>query len=416
MRLVLRRLVATSLAALLVCALAERPTAAPDGLPPDRHWVGTWTTPPVVQPQDASSVGFNNQTLRQIVRVSIGGSELRVRVSNLFGAGDLKLGAVHVALRDKAAAIKAGSDRTLTFGGTTSATLWAGTTLVSDPVRLDVPPLGELALSIYFPGNVPASLPITYHRVAAQTNYISPSGDHTAGGDMAGATLTTSWYFFTGVDVAAPRSVGGIVTIGDSLTDANVSTPDTNSRWPNALAEKLHAARIAMGVMNAGTSGGRVLHDDVGESGLRRFDRDVLSQPGVTHVVVLLGINDLRFAAQRPASPRVTAEEIIAGYQQMILRAHTRGIKIIGGTLLPWENETFGPGAYTPEGALKHKAINDWIRSSKAFDAVIDFNKVLADPAHPTRMLEKWDSGDHLHPNDAGYRYMGESIDIGLFR
>ena len=408
--------VVASTAAVVFFALAPRPIAVQGDLPPGRHWVGTWATPPVVQPQDANSVGFNNQTLRQIVRVSIGGSELRVRLSNLFGGSDIRAASVHVALREKGAAIKAGSDRTLTFGGTTSATLWAGTTLISDPVRLDVPALADLAISIYLPGDIPASLPITYHRVAAQTNYISPPGDHAADRDIAGATTTRSWYFVTGVDVAAPRGVGGIVTLGDSLTDANVSTPDTNSRWPDALAGKLHAARISMGIMNAGTSGGRVLHDDVGESGLRRFDRDVLSQPGVTHVVVLLGINDLRFAALRGGASEVTADDVIAGYRQMILRAHAKGIKIIGGTLLPWEDETFAQGAYTPEGGAKHKTINDWIRNSKAFDAVVDFNKVLADPAHPTRMLEKWDCGDRLHPNDAGYRHMGESIDLALFQ
>ena len=412
----LRRSLIALMATLALVAAIARPTAAPDDALRDRHWLGTWTTPPVVQPQDANSAGFNNQTLRQIVRVSIGGSELRVRLSNLFGGSDVRVASAHVALREKGAAIKAGSDRTLTFGGTTSATLWAGTTLISDPVRLDVPPLADLAISIYFPVSVPASLPITYHRVAAQTNYISPPGDHAADPDIAGGTVTRSWFFIAGVDVVAPRSVGGIVTLGDSLTDANVSTPDTNSRWPNALAAKLLAAGRPMGIMNAGTSGGRVLHDDVGESGLRRFDRDVLSQPGVTHVVVLLGINDLRFAALRGGASEVTADDVITGYKQMILRAHARGIKIIGGTLLPWENETFAQGAYTPAGGAKHKTINDWIRNSKAFDAVIDFNKVLADPARPTRMLEKWDCGDHLHPNDAGYRYMGESIDLGLFR
>jgi len=209
-----------------------------------------------------------------------------------------------------------------------------------------------------------------------------------------------------------------IVALGDSLTDANVSTADTNSRWPDALAARLNAAGKQMGVMNEGTGGGRILHDGNGESGLHRFDRDVLAQPGVTHVIVLLGINDLR---RRPTAPdpnaeQVTADEMIAGYKQLISRAHARGIKIIGATLLPWENETFVQGAYTPEGGAKRQAINAWIRSSGAFDAVIDFDKILQDPAHPNRMLPMWDSGDHLHPGDAGYRHMGESIDLSLFK
>jgi lysophospholipase L1-like esterase len=173
-----------------------------------------------------------------------------------------------------------------------------------------------------------------------------------------------------------------------------------------------------MGVMNQGTGGGRVLHDLVGDSGLRRFDRDVLAQPGVTHVVVLLGINDLRrrLSAGSPESEPVSADDMIAGYQQLILRAHSRGVKIIVGTLLPWENETFAADAYTPEGAAKRQAINAWIRSSGAFDGVMDFDKLLQDPAHPNRMLLKWDSGDHLHPGDAGYRHMGEAFDLSLLK
>ena len=406
-------------ASLVVVALIANPIALADELQPDKHWVGTWTTPPVSQAATGNnSTGFGNQTLRQIVHVSLGGSELRVRLSNLFGTKDVTVGAAHVALRDKGSAIKGGSDRTITFGGARSVTLWPGAVILSDPVRLDVPALGELAISIYLPGDVPANLPITFHGTAKQTNYVSGPGDHTAEGDFSDTTTKQSWYFLTGVDVVAPRQVGGIVAFGDSLTDANVSTADTNSRWPDALAAKLQAAGKQMGVMNEGTGGGRVLHDGNGESGLHRFDRDVLSQPGVTHVVVILGINDLR---RRPTAPdpnaeQVTADDMIAGYKQLILRAHARGIKIIGATLLPWEDETFVQGAYTPEGGAKRLAINTWIRSSGAFDGVIDFDKLLADPAHPTRMLAKWDSGDHLHPGDAGYRYMGESIDLALFK
>jgi lysophospholipase L1-like esterase len=406
-------------AILVLGALVVRPTAVADELQNDSHWVGTWTTPPVAQGTMGNNVtGFNNQTLREIVHVSIGGSELRVRLSNTFGTRDVAIGAAHIALRGKGAAIKPGSDRGITFGGAKSTTLWPGSVILSDPVRLDVPALSELAISIYLPGDVPASLPITFHGGARQTNYVSAAGDHTGDADFTGGTTKQSWYFLTGVDVAAPRQVGAIVALGDSLTDANVSTPDTNSRWPDALAAKLHAAGKVMGVMNEGTGGGRVLHDGNGESGLHRFDRDVLSQPGVTHVIVILGINDLR---RRPAtadqSPDdVTADDVIAGYKQMALRAHARGIKIIGCTLLPWEDETFVKGAYTPEGGAKRQEINAWIRKSGVFDGVIDFDKMLQDPDHPNRMLAKWDSGDHLHPSDIGYLHMGEAIDLSLFK
>lgn len=420
MRTITRLLKTVGLAATLVLgALVVGPTALAGEQQSDRHWVGAWTTAPVAQAAAGNnSTGFNNQTLRQIVRVSLGGSELRVRLSNTFGTKPVTVGAAHVALREKAAAIRPASDRTLTFGGATSVTLWPGAVVLSDAVKLDVPALAELAISAYLPGDVPASLPVTFHGTAKQTNYVSPSGDHTAAVDMPVGATKQSWYFLTGVDVAAPRQVGGIVAFGDSLTDANVSTADTNSRWPDALAAKLHAAGRRMGVMNAGTGGGRLLHDGNGESGLHRFDRDVLSQPGVTHVIVILGINDLR---RRPNAPdpnaeQVTADDMIGGYKQLILRAHAQGIKIIGATLLPWEDETFVKGAYTPEGGAKRVAINTWIRNSGAFDGVIDWDKILGDPVHPTRMLPKWDSGDLLHPGDAGYRYMGESIDLSLFK
>lgn len=404
---------------LVVGALVIRPAAQASDPTTTAHWVGTWTTSPVAQATTGTfSTGFSNQTLRQISRVSLGGSELRLRLSNTFGAQAVVVGSVQVGLRDKGAAIKAGSNRAVTFGASTSVTLWPGAVIVSDPVKLDVPALAELATSIYLPDDVPAGLPITFHSTAKQTNYISPKGDHTAAVDMPVETTKQSWYFLTGIDVAAPREVGAVVALGDSLTDGNLSTADANSRWTDALATKLHAAGIRMGVMNQGTGGGRVLHDAVGDSGLRRFDRDVLAQPGVTHVVVLLGINDLRkrLSAGSPESEPVSADDMIAGYKQLILRAHSRGVKIIVGTLLPWENETFAADAYTPEGAAKRQAINAWIRSSGGFDGVMDFDRLLQDPAHPNRLLLKWDSGDHLHPGDAGYRHMGEAFDLSQLK
>jgi lysophospholipase L1-like esterase len=403
---------------LVVGAFAVRPTAQAND-PTSTHWVGTWTTSPVAQSTTGtSSTGFSNQTLRQITKVSLGGSRVRLRLSNTFGAKAVVVGSVQVGLRDKGAAIRPGSNRPVTFGASRLVTLWPGAVIVSDPVELVVPALAELVTSIYLPEDVPASLPITFHSTAKQTNYISPKGDHTAAVDMPVDTTKESWYFLTGIDVSAPRAVGSVVALGDSLTDGNLSTADTNGRWTDALAAKLHATGTRMGVMNQGTGGGRVLHDLVGESGLHRFDRDVLAQPGVTHVVVLLGVNDLRrrLSVGSPESEPVSADDMIAGYKQLILRAHARNVKVIGGTLIPWENETFAADAYTPEGAAKRQAINAWIRSSGAFDGVMDFDKLLQDPTHPNRMLLKWDSGDHLHPGDAGYRHMGEAFELSLLK
>jgi lysophospholipase L1-like esterase len=200
------------------------------------------------------------------------------------------------------------------------------------------------------------------------------------------------------------------------LTDCNISQLDANNRWPDQLARRMLARRgsRALGVMNQGLGGNRILHDVRGDSGLRRFDRDVLAQPGVTHVIVLLGINDIRNRNQFPEE-FVSAEEMIAGLNQLAIRAHTRRLKIFGGTLLTFEYETFNPGFYTPEGEAKRRAVNAWIRSAGAFDAVIDFEKALRDPGHPTQMLPVYDCGDHLHPSDAGYLHMGDCIDLALF-
>jgi lysophospholipase L1-like esterase len=378
------------------------------------HWVGIWTTPAVAQGSGGTAaVGFNNQTLRLIAHTTLGGQEVRVRLSNAFGTQPLAIGAAHIALRGEGAAIVPGSDRALTFGGAKTTTIWAGALAVSDPVKLDFPALADLAVSIYLPGNVPPTFQITYHGGARQTNYISNPGDFTATAELPVSTTKQSWYFLTGLEVMAPEQVGAVVAFGDSITDANISTPDTNHRWPDELARRLVAAHRPMGVLNEGTGGNRILHDGVGENGLHRFDRDVLAQTGVTHVIVILGINDIR---NRNPEEAVTADDMIAGYKQMILRAHARGIKIYGGTLLPNENETFTVGAYTPEGEAKREAVNAWMRTSGAFDGVVDFEKALRDPSHPTSLLPKYDCGDHLHPSDLGYQIMGDTVDLALLK
>src|SRR6185436_12423363 len=296
----------------------------------NRHWVGTWSASPA--PSEAG-VGLNNHTLRMNPRVSIGGDTLRLRVSNAYGSGKLEIGAAYVGIRDKGAAIVPGSERAITFCGSSSATVAAGALVVSDSVKLDVKPLADLAVTLYLPLEVPVGQ-IT-GRYARQTNYISPPGNFAAAVNMPVLKITDEWFFVSGVDVLASRETGCVVAVGDSLTDANISTHDTYSRWPDQLARRLVARSSGrpLAVLNQGLGGNRILHDIRGDSGLKRFDRDVLAQPGVTHVIVLLGTNDLRNRWAKPEE-EVTAEQMIAGLKQMALRAHARGIKIFGGTLM----------------------------------------------------------------------------------
>jgi lysophospholipase L1-like esterase len=380
-------------------------------MPDQSRWVGTWTTAPA----PAEGAAFSNQTLRMNARASIGGDRLRVRLSNAHGGGKLAIGEVHVGLRDAGPGVLPGSDRSLTFGGAQTATIAAGALIVSDPVEFDLPALADIAVSIYLPGDVPANFGVT-GRYARQTNYISPPGNFANSANMPVGRITDDWFFLSGIDVLAPSAAGGVVALGDSLTDANISTPDAYCRWPDQLARRLHARRgeRPMGVMNQGLGGNRILHDIRGDSGLRRFDRDVIAQPGVTHVIVVLGTNDLRNRWAKPEE-EVDAEQMIAGLRQLALRAHTSGIKIFGGTLPPFENETFLPGAWTPERDRTRLAVNEWIREGGSFDAVIDFERALRDPEHPTRMLPIYDCGDHLHPSDLGYNRMGDAIDLSLF-
>jgi lysophospholipase L1-like esterase len=375
------------------------------------HWVGTWATTPA----PAEGAAFSNQTLRMNARVSIGGRTLRVRLSNAYGNRPLSIGAAHIGLRANGAAVVPGSDRRLAFGGERSATIAAGALLVSDAVDLAVAPLSDVVISIHLPGDVPASFGIT-GRYARQTNYVSPPGDFSAADVMPVGRITDDWYFVNGIDMWASADTGGIVTVGDSLTDANISTHDAFCRWPDQLARRLIARMDARapGVMNQGLGGNRILHDIRGDSGLRRFDRDVLAQPGVTHAIVLLGTNDLRNRWAKPEE-EVTAEQMIAGLKQLALRAQAHGIKIFGGTLTPFENETFLVGAWTPAREAVRQSVNAWIREGGAFDAVIDFDKGVRDPEHPASMLPSYDCGDHLHPSDLGYNRMGDIIDLSLF-
>ncbi len=379
-------------------------------MPSDRQWVGSWAAAPA--PADTIA-GLNNQTLRMTPRISLGGDRLRVRLSNAYGTRPLAIGAAHIALRDKGAAIVAGSDRKLTFGGGDTAVIAAGAVQFSDPVELAVAPLADLAVSFHLPGEVPASFAIT-GRYARQTNYISPPGNYVADTVMPIGNLTDQWFFLCGVDVLAPRAAGGVVALGDSLTDGNISTIDAYCRWPDQLARRL-AARGGrpLGVMNNGLGGNRILHDIRGDSGLRRFDRDVLAQPGVTHAIVMLWTNDLRNRWAKPEE-EVTAAQMIAGLHQMAARAHSAGIKLIGATLTPFGNETYMANAWNPTREQHRLAVNKWIREGGAFDGVADFDAALRDPEIPTQMRAVDDCGDGLHPSDAGYCKMGDAIDLAL--
>ncbi len=379
-----------------------------------RHWVGTWTASP--QSSDASGTpsikSFANGTIRQVVRVSMGGDTVRVRFSNEMGRTPLRIGAVRIALSAGGASIVPGTSRQLTFGGDSSIVVPARAPALSDPVAIHVPALADVTITLYLPDSTAAS---TYHELSRQTTWVSPPGNHTAAAEMPVADTSVSWFFLTGVSVRAPASARAVVTLGNSITDGYASTVDANARWPNFLAEHLRATHELgrLSVLDAGISGNRVLHDHEGQDALARFDRDVLRQPGVRYVIVLEGINDIGFSALADYTDQnVSAAEIIAGHKQLIARAHELGLTIYGATLTPFE----GCGYYTTEGEAKREAVNRWIRTSGAYDGVIDFDALTRDPAHPTRFLPKYDSGDHLHPNDVGYRAMGEAVDLALFR
>jgi lysophospholipase L1-like esterase len=302
----------------------------------------------------------------------------------------------------------------LTFGGAPSITIPAGALVVSDPVELDVAELSDLAISIYVPG---ITGPATWHFQGRQTSFISPPGDFASSPEMPVSATTMARFWLAGVEVLASRQSGAIVALGDSIVDGVQSTVDANTRWPDQLARRLLARRgnRAMGVLNEGLAGNRLLHDGLGPNGLARFDRDVLAQTGVTHIIVQAGANDI--FTLNPAE-EVTVEQVIQGHRQLIERAHAKGLKIFGCTLTPMEGFLL-PGTpfpvFTPAKEVKRQAVNAWIRTSGEYDDVIDFDRVLRDPNSPTKIRAVYDSGDHGHPNDLGYNALANAIDLRLF-
>jgi lysophospholipase L1-like esterase len=345
-----------------------------------------------------------------------------VVLSNAFGTAPLAVGAASVALRQKDASIVPGSGRTLTFSGTGAPTIAAGSVAVSDPVAVPVPALADLAIDVYLPGATGASpSPLTTHAGALQTNYVSMAGNHVGAADFPVGGTMQAWFFLSAVDVSAPAAVGAVVAFGDSITDGTLSTPDTNNRWPDHLARRLlsagsGAAARPMGVVNEGIAGNRVLSELVGPSALARFDRDVLAQSGVTHVILLEGINDLGLGGD--GQPLPAATDIIAGHRQIVERAHSHGLKVIAGTLLPFQGTKLGPfpDYYTAEKDARRQAINDFIRTSKTYDGVIDFEAAVRDPGQPRQLLAAFKGADNLHLNDAGYQTLAGAVNLALLR
>ena len=408
--------------------------AGPAARPPTAHparttWVGSWGSVPTTVPP-ASTTMFSNQTIRQTVHLSIGGSALQVRFSNEFGTAPLVIGEAHVGLAagsQPSRSVAPGSDRRLSFAGHVSATVPAGAPLLSDPVRLAVRSGADLVVSLYLPRPTRAT---TTHAFAFQDNVVA-AGNVTGSRTVTPTATFGQWWFLSGVSVAAPARDGAVVALGDSITDGANTTPNTNSRWSDVLARRLQATPglRGLGVLNEGISGNRLLHDpnplpgsgadafaaQFGESALRRFDRDVSSQPGARYVIVLLGVNDLGHPGTiAPESERVTPADLIAGYQQVIDRAHQQGMLVFGGTITPFANDTFGFD--TPANRAARLVVNRWIRTSGAYDGVVDFDAALRDPADPERIRPEFDSGDHLHPNDAGAAALANAVPLRLFR
>jgi len=374
------------------------------------HWVCTWAASPMT---GTWADEFQDQTVRMIIHVSLGGNRIRVQLSNTFGTHSLTIGSAHVGIQQKGDAIEPSSDRALTFDGSPSVTIPPGALEVSDAVELEVVPSTNLAVSIYVPRKTE---PATYHQLALHTTYISGPGDFTAMENMQARWTTSSYYWLSAVDVEADTRSSGIVTFGDSITDGFASMIDRDQQWPSQLAARLQAdpATADLAVANEGIGGNRILHDVIGPNALERLDRDVLARDGVKYLIVLESINDLGWPHQPGAhqSQEVTAQQLIAGLQQIISRAHSHGIKVFGGTLTPYQ----GANYYSDEGEAKREMVNRWIRTSGAFDGVIDFAAAVRDPSNPRRFLPRYDSGDHLHPNDAGYKAMAGIINLSLFR
>ena len=371
------------------------------------QWVGTWgTSPQLVETRNLPPPpGLTGNTLRQVVQVSIGGKQLRLRFSNAFGTTPVTISAAHIARAAGGSAINTNNDKALAFRGRSSVTIPAGEAVVSDPFDFDLAPLSGVAVTIDFGATAVA---VTGHPGSRTASYLQ-AGDWVSSPDLPQAAKTVHWYILTGIDVEANHSSAAIVALGDSITDGRGSGTDKNDRWPDDLARRLQAdentADIA--VLNAGIGGNCVLQGGLGPTALSRFERDVLSQSGVRWLIVLEGVNDI--GGSQDAS---VATNLIAAYDQMIEQAHAHHLRVYGATILP-----FGRSFYdSPAHEASREMVNHWIRTGDKFDAVIDFDAVMCDPQNPSHLRPVADSGDHLHPNEAGYKIMADAIDLKLFR
>ena len=411
-------------AALAIGAVTLLPThtaaAASPGTAGSSGWVASWAASPMAPTALISAqaeAGFTDQTVRNIVYTSVGGDAFRVRVSNAFGASPLTVGAVSVGLVLTGAQLAPDTSHAVTFDGKTSTSVPAGAEVLSDPVPMTVPPLTELAISLYLPTSTG---PATYHQDAQQTGYVA-SGDHAADpAATAFTTTTSSWDFVDGLVTHAPRTPGTVVAFGDSITDGYQSQAGANARWPNYLARRLQAAfgGRAPAVVDEGISGNRILSPSAcfGVSAETRFARDALSQPGVKDVILLEGINDIgqlrTTGPLRAPHAVVSAAQIIAGDKQIIREAHAAGLEIIGATLTPFG----GSQRWTAAGEITREQVNNWILTSGSFAGVIDFARAVADPGDPEALDPAYDSGDHLHPDGAGYQAMADAISMAMLR
>jgi lysophospholipase L1-like esterase len=408
----------TVLVALVVALLPDAPRAAVQPGPPADRWTATWSTSMVAATPDIFGMpnwsgGFSDQSVRQPVRASRGGSTVRIRISNVFGTGPLRLTGASIGRAAAGAAVQPGTLKALSFGGHRSATVPAGRELESDPVPLTVAALERLTVTLYFPA---PTGPASFHPSAIATSYRSAGNYLADPSAQAFSETSQSWYYLSGIDVIGtvpPGDRGSVVAFGDSITEGFGSTPDADNRYPDELAERLVAARRGLGVVNAGISGNRMLTeaDGMGDRATARFQRDALGRPGVRSVIVLAGVNDLGIGVGTIGRPPMPAQ-LIGGHRALIAAAHAHGVRVLGATILPFKGTTDPPGYYTERGEQVRDAVNNWIRTSGEYDAVVDFDRALADPADPDKLRAEYDSGDGLHPNDAGLRAMANTIDL----
>ncbi len=425
-RIRIRTCLALGITAVCWAQLAAAAEAVAQSGGAQSRWVTTWTSAaiePGITTIDAlfgndHARSFDNQTVRNIAHVSVGGRRVRVRVSNEFGTQPLRLGAAYVALRRLNAAIQPGTSRRLTFSGQPAPLISAGAVVLSDPVDLDVPGASDVAVSLYLPAATEAG---TYHEETLQTSYLMGpgTGNLANAADLPDAASTGTSHYLTAVEVLQPDVQRTLVAFGDSITQGGGSTRDANHSWPSLLSLRLNASRPRLAVANQGVGCGRLLYDLCGPSGVARFDRDVLAVTGVTHVIVHLGLNDIDIPTILPlfghpefAAQASSANEIIAGLHQLALRAHARGLTVIGATIMPFGSSPI-TGVFTPENEAKRQAVNRWIRTGGAFDGVADFDAAVRDPANPTRMLPQYDF-DGIHPSDAGHQALANAVNLSL--